>query len=64
MGTAGRKMAGSAGDPKIDLVRVFQAPEAFCQCTKGNTDPADLVITGLIYSDISTLSKNSIHNNS
>lgn len=44
-GTAGRKVTGSLGDPRINFAPVAQAQEAPCWCMKGNTDPADLVIT-------------------
>ena len=44
MGTAGRKVTGSAGDPRINLAPVVQTQEASCWCTKDNIDPADLVV--------------------
>lgn len=41
VGTAGRKVAGSAGNPRINLVPVAQAQEPPCWCMKGNTGPAN-----------------------
>lgn len=44
MGTAGRKVTGSAVDPRINLAPVVQTQEASCWwCTK-NIDPADLAV--------------------
>lgn len=44
MGTAGKKMAGSARDTRINLVPFAQAQKTSCWCTKSNTDSADLVV--------------------
>lgn len=44
VGTAGRKVADSAGSPRINLAPVAQAQEASCWCTKGNIDPANLIV--------------------
>lgn len=48
MVTAGRKVAGSGRDSRINLTLVAQAQEAPCWCMQGSTDPVDLVITVLI----------------
>lgn len=37
-------MAGLARDPRINLALLAQAQETSRWCTKGNTDPADLVV--------------------